>query len=388
MKKSTSILRGLNDIRASYILESEIPDAAPSAAALNGEGSSRGVWRRITSSGWFAAAVCAIVAGGVLTGIILAGQNGPGTVSPAGTVAPPPITETPPIEEETSDSIPPYTEGLEYKVLSPTLATVSGIGSATDATVIHIPPTDEEGRDVLGIEANAFAGNTSITEVIFTPSGKLGGLMVYPSAFENCTSLQRIQVCDKKVKIIFSESCFKGCTNLAELDIPAQNNVTFASYALEGTAWLEAQTEEFVTFNGALLKYQGDRRDVVLPDTIRAIVGGAFENCPAVTSVTASDNSQLTDIINNAFTGASSLETVNIPNVRVVYGTAFDGCSSLKTVYLPASLESLGYSVPDCSATFIYTGTLDEWKQVTFSSDEQKAEWDARIIIQVKQEKK
>ncbi len=86
MKQSTAILRGMNDIRASYILESEIPDAAPALAVPTEKHPVRETWQRITSSGWFAAAACAVVALGVLAGIIWAGQRGPGVVTPAGTL--------------------------------------------------------------------------------------------------------------------------------------------------------------------------------------------------------------------------------------------------------------------------------------------------------------
>lgn len=86
MKQSTSILRGMNDIRADYILESELPDMA-TAPTVAPRSTARETWQRITSSGWFVAAVCAIVAFGTLAGIIWAGQRGPGVVTPAGTVA-------------------------------------------------------------------------------------------------------------------------------------------------------------------------------------------------------------------------------------------------------------------------------------------------------------
>lgn len=79
MKRSTTILRGLNDIRASYILESELPD---NGAVLLPPSDNRTAWKKITSNGWFAAAVCAVVAFGTLTGIVLAGRGGPGGITP------------------------------------------------------------------------------------------------------------------------------------------------------------------------------------------------------------------------------------------------------------------------------------------------------------------
>ena len=82
MKATTTILRAMTDIRASYILESELPDTA---AVLLPRSDRRTAWKKITSSGWFAAAVSAVVALGVLTAIILAGQNDPGGQPPIGT---------------------------------------------------------------------------------------------------------------------------------------------------------------------------------------------------------------------------------------------------------------------------------------------------------------
>ena len=101
MKQSTSILRGMNDIRADYILESELPDMA-TAPTVAPRSTARETWQRITSSGWFVAAVCAIVAFGTLAGIIWAGQRGPGVVTPAGTVAESTAEETEEVTEATN----------------------------------------------------------------------------------------------------------------------------------------------------------------------------------------------------------------------------------------------------------------------------------------------
>ena len=54
MKASTTILLGLNNIRASYILESELPDTA---AVLLPPSDRRTAWKKITSNGWCVAAV-------------------------------------------------------------------------------------------------------------------------------------------------------------------------------------------------------------------------------------------------------------------------------------------------------------------------------------------
>ncbi len=112
MKQSTSILRGMNDIRASYILESELT-ADEMTAAYRPTFKER--WQQVTSGGWFAAAVCAVVAFGTLAGIIWAGQRGPGVVTPVGTL-PESTAETEVVEEITLQPIPNALRGLKREI--------------------------------------------------------------------------------------------------------------------------------------------------------------------------------------------------------------------------------------------------------------------------------
>ena len=109
MKQSTTILRGLNNIRESYILESELPD---NGAVLLPQASPKSIWKRITSSGWFVAAVCTVVAFGTLAGIIWAGQQGAGVIDPIGTPTESTTEETTtkePTEEPTEEILDPVT---------------------------------------------------------------------------------------------------------------------------------------------------------------------------------------------------------------------------------------------------------------------------------------
>ena len=104
MKQSTSILRGMNHIRPEYILEGELPEYA--AAPLCEEESFREKWQRVTASGWFTAAACAVCALLVLGGIIWAGQRDPAGPPTAVTVAPVGTDETEaetPTEETTAE---------------------------------------------------------------------------------------------------------------------------------------------------------------------------------------------------------------------------------------------------------------------------------------------
>ncbi len=379
---NTTLAYALGHIDAAYIADAELPELTAAASCPCRVRQERNL-PRFRESGWFAAAVSAIVAFSVLAFIVMAGQRDP-VGSPAGTHAPfPAVTESEPAEIETDEPIPPYTKGLEYRELSPTRVEVVGIGTATDTTVIHIPPQDEQGREVGGIDVGAFAGNTEITEVIFSRVSSLGSFTIEPSAFENCTSLRRVRVCNKNTKVIFFPTCFNGCRSLSELDFhPEIEQIYLTAAIMEGTPWLEAQTEDFVIFRGVLLKYQGAGTDVILPDTVRSIGSGAFEGCHTVTSVTATENSPLRELGSRAFTGADSLKTVDLPNLELLEGTAFDGCPALETVSLPSSVLHLLPDPPDNSAVFLYAGTRKDWEKITFYNDDSKAKWEARVIFQ------
>jgi hypothetical protein len=164
---------------------------------------------------------------------------------------------------------------------------------------------------------------------------------------------------------------------------PEIEQIHLSAATMEGTPWLETQTEEFVIFHGVLLKYQGADTDVILPNNVEHIGSDAFEGCHTVTSVTALENSLLTELTHRAFAGASSLRTVDLPNLTTIPGSAFDGCPALETVFLPRSVKHLlPPSLPDNSAIFLYAGTREEWEEITFYDNDSKAEWTARVIFQ------
>lgn len=380
-KRNDTLAYALGHVNPAYIAEAEIP-ALTAAAACPGRWRKESHPLRFWESNWFAAAVSAAVAVTVLGFIVLAGQRNP-TSTPAGTDAPPVVTETESAEVETREPVPPYTRGLEYRELAPTLVEVVGIGTATDATVIHIPPKDDQGRDVLGIAAGAFAGNTRITELVFSSVSSVGVFSVDSSAFENCTSLQRVRLCYNITGVTFSADCFKGCSSLSEIDYRPQNDgIYLDAAAVAGTPWLESQTDEFVIFNGILVKYQGSASDVVLPDDVWIIGRYAFDGCHTVTSVTASESSLLTSLYSHAFTGASSLKAVNLPNLEGIYGTAFEGCPALETVYVPLSVNFLCYApAADNPTAYLYAGTEKDWEKIDFHDDDSRVGWTACITF-------
>jgi len=98
----------------------------------------------------------------------------------------------------------------------------------------------------------------------------------------------------------------------------------------------EFETDTFCT----LLKYSGEKENVIVPKGIVKIGAGAFRDNQRIRTVTLPTS--LREICANAFSG-SSLEEITIPEgVSEIGYNAFRSCKKLREVQLPESLLSIG----------------------------------------------
>lgn len=121
--------------------------------------------------------------------------------------------------------------------------------------------------------------------------------------------------------------------------------------------------KDFAIEGGVLKKYQGESVDVVIPEnvyeigqgaferlhiknvvipnSVKAIRSGAFWECIFLESVTIPDG--VTDIGYGAFKRCTSLKSVTIPNsVSSIGAESFAECASLKAITIPDSVISIG----------------------------------------------
>ena len=139
-------------------------------------------------------------------------------------------------------------------------------------------------------------------------------------AFEGCTSLTNITIPDSVTSI---DGAFSGCTSLTSIDIP--NSVTNISVAFQGCTGLT---------------------NITIPNSVTNM-SVAFQGCTGLTNITIPDS--VTNIESDAFYDCTSLTNVTIPNtVTSIEEYAFDSCSALTTVN--------------------YTGTEEQWKNITIST--------------------
>ncbi|MDF2541891.1 MAG: hypothetical protein K0S47_1609 [Herbinix sp.] len=201
------------------------------------------------------------------------------------------------------------------------------------------------------IGMSAFEDCTSLNEVII-PDG-VPSLSHY--SFRNCTNLEMIDLPDS-VSFI-GEGCFENCTSLETILFPTQE--TFVGYkALYNTLWLTNYDGDYVIINQTLIQYRGRETNIIIPNQIKIIGNGAFENCSFITNVTIPMG--VKEIGNSAFAGCTGLSEIVLPDsITRVYSYSFGGCSNLAKITIPKdvnirrdSLEGTKW-MTDCQDDFI-----------------------------------
>ena len=103
---------------------------------------------------------------------------------------------------------------------------------------------------------------------------------------------------------------------------------------------------DFDIKDGVLMKYNGTRSDVVVPEGIRAIADDAFAYKKTLRSVSLP--STLTEIGRRAFNQCTELTSVRLPDgLKKIGECAFYHCA-LRGLVLPLALEEIGYEAFAC----------------------------------------
>ena len=218
---------------------------------------------------------------------------------------------TPQIKKENKK----YSIGLKYDLSQDNQSyIVTGVGTCKDKNIII--PEEYNNRPVTGISRSAFEKCTSLQKITIPDS--ITNIGSY--AFGGCTSLQEITIPDSVRHI--GIGTFKSCTSLQEITIP--DSVTNIGYS----AFYECKSLQEIT----------------IPDSVIYIGESAFSYCKSLTNITIPNS--VTSIGNSACQGCNSFTSITIPNsVKSIGGYAFRNCTSLKNVIIPDSVTSMGEDV-------------------------------------------
>ena len=201
-------------------------------------------------------------------------------------------------------------------------------------------------NSVTSIGAGAFLGRSSLTAINIPNSVT----SIQWIAFAECTSLSSIDIPNSVTNI--DDWAFLGCSGLTAINIP--NSVTtIGDGAFSGCSSLEnisvvSDNPNYDSRNNcnAIIETATNTliagcMNTAIPNSVTSIGDKAFSGCSSLTTINIPNS--VTSIGDEAFSGCSSLTSIMIPNsVTTIGNDAFEGCSGLTAVNIPNSVTSIG----------------------------------------------
>lgn len=151
-------------------------------------------------------------------------------------------------------------------------------------------------------------------------------------AFYDCQSLEKINIPKSVINNV--NKAWSQCNALS--DVTLEGDMTAELYdALYTTPWIEKYNADyegdFIIFDGCLVKYKGDDKNPVIPDTVETLGGKAFTYAD-IDTVTFSPN--ISVITQSSFKG-SEIKSLTIPaTISKVESLSFALCYSLEEVII------------------------------------------------------
>ena len=233
-------------------------------------------------------------------------------------------------------------------------------------------------NSIISIGEGCFNKCTNLTSVEIPNSVTSIGV----NAFRSCSNLTSVEIGNSVTSI--GSSSFEGCSSLASIEIP--NSVTsIGNNAFYGTVWFNNQSDGVVYAGKVAYKYKGtmpsgtvitlkngtlgigenafsgrtNLTGVEIPLSISKIGDNAFRGCSGLSCIIVDEDNEYYDSRGNCNaiieTSTNTLivgcKNSIIPNsVTCIGNNAFSGCSSLTSIEMPISVTSIGnYAFSNCS---------------------------------------
>ena len=172
-------------------------------------------------------------------------------------------------------------------------------------------------KSVREIGSYAF-GESSIQSVTIPKSVWSIGMC----AFRDCENLTSVTFQDRKDAVGIELNIFHCCPNIANVTIPrCMAGIAIALF--EDTLWLK-NLGEFAVLDHFLIKYQGTKANVVIPEEIEELGWLSFAGCESIKHVVIPEG--ITEIGCGTFKRCKNLQSVTIPkSVEEIDKSVFEG---------------------------------------------------------------
>jgi len=211
------------------------------------------------------------------------------------------------------------------------------------------------GERVESIGEYAFAGCSELTDVTIGSSV----LSLGNYAFSNCIELASIEIPSNVESI--GLYCFNGCIRLSNVKFN-EGLVSIAGGAFMGcpikelvipnsvtTISTHTYTDWGTTYSDGAFENCEKLTNVTLGNKLLAVDRETFQNCTSLTTVVIGE--RVETIGDYAFAGCVLLETINYDHVPTIGNYVFEGCVSLKNIDLGTGVQSVGsYAFAGCTA--------------------------------------
>lgn len=248
--------------------------------------------------------------------------------------------------------------------------------------------------------AYLFGGKDNIPSDLMsvTVTGVAGYYSLPQWAFADCVNLKSVTIGQNVTKI--GESTFRGCSGLTEITLPFIGEASGASgyigvfgyifgyttTKVDGVTWQYNDSKNGSTGNFYYYYIPSSLKSVTIESKDYTIPYSAFFMCKNITNVvlkrvtaigeSAFNNSGITSVVipdtvksigEKAFYSCKKLTNVTIGNnVTSIGKDAFYSCPELKDIVIPASVTSIGETAFNGLSTIKYSGTLQQWLNITF----------------------
>ena len=251
-------------------------------------------------------------------------------------------------------------EVLESVKLPVNLTVIEGsaFSACESLEEIDIPETLEH------IKVSAFRGCKKLKQVTFKSTSQLKS--IGDSAFYGCISLKNIEIPTSVIS--FGPSAFGNCSLLESIEIPSGveymaystfSGCTNLQYKLEnGLMYLGNSENEYFYLWGLAASHMNTISTMTINSNCKIIGSYILDRYNPTSLTKVIIPSGVISISPFAFYRQSNLKTVEFePNSKLqnLGGYAFSGCTSLESIEIPSSVKNIGYSVFDSCDKLKYT---------------------------------